>query len=94
MTLIGCSITQLREHIEKQFTDGMSWDNYGKWHVDHIVPCSAFDLFDASQQQACFHFTNLQPLWAKDNRAKGGLKPAFLPNRVICYSQDRQSFIE
>jgi hypothetical protein len=52
----------------------MSWDNYGfyGWHIDHIKPCSYFDLSDTRQQDLCFHYTNLQPLWAKDNMKKHG----------------------
>jgi len=68
--LVGCSIENLKCHLEKQFQSGMTWDNYGKWHVDHIKPCSSFDLSIPSQQHECFHFTNLQPLWAKDNISK------------------------
>ena len=49
----------------------MSWDNYGKWHIDHVRPCSSFDLTDAKQQEECFHYTNLQPLWAAENLQKG-----------------------
>ena len=48
----------------------MSWDNYGEWHIDHIVPCASFDLSDPNQQRICFNFRNLQPLWAKDNQRK------------------------
>ena len=49
----------------------MSWDNYGKWHIDHIIPCASFDLADETQQRLCFHFTNLQPLEASENMRKG-----------------------
>ena len=69
--LLGCSFEHLKEHIEAQFTEGMSWDLLGKIHLDHIRPVSSFDLTDPEQQKACFHYTNLQPLWAKDNLAKG-----------------------
>jgi len=71
--LIGCSIEHLIKHLESQFKEGMSWKNYGfrGWHVDHIKPCAAFDLSDSSQQRTCFHYTNLQPLWAEDNFKKG-----------------------
>lgn len=56
--------------LEQQFTEGMTWENYGEWHVDHIRPCVSFDLSIPEQQQECFHYTNLQPLWAKDNLQK------------------------
>jgi hypothetical protein len=80
MELAGCTVAQLRQHLEARFTDGMSWENYGKhgWHIDHIRPCASFDLTDPEQQRQCFHYTNLQPLWAADNIRKGGKwqKPA------------------
>jgi len=68
--LLGCSIEELHSHLSGQFTDGMSWDNYGDWHIDHIKPCAAFDLTKISEQRECFHYTNLQPLWAYDNFIK------------------------
>ncbi len=68
--LIGCSIEFLKIHLEEKFQNGMSWDNYGKWHIDHIKPCASFDLTDIEQQKICFHYTNLQPLWAIDNLRK------------------------
>ena len=68
--LIGCSIKKIRQHLESQFLPGMSWENHGKWHIDHIRPCASFDLTDPEQQKQCFHYTNLQPLWAADNLAK------------------------
>ena len=70
INLLSCSIPELINHLEKQFTKGMSWDNYGEWHIDHIKPCSSFDLTKPEQQKICFHYTNLQPLWAKDNMSK------------------------
>ena len=69
--LIGCSPAYLKKHIESQFTEGMSWDNYGKFHIDHIIPCASFDLSKPEKQKKCFHYTNLQPLWAADNLSKG-----------------------
>ena len=69
--LIGCSIEELKKHLESKFEDGMSWDNYGTWHVDHIIGCANFDLSDHKQQQICFHYTNLQPMWGEHNRQKG-----------------------
>ena len=73
MELVGCSSQELKEHLEKQFKPGMSWSNYGidGWHIDHVKPCSGFDLSDPEQQRQCFHFSNLQPLWWHENLAKG-----------------------
>ncbi len=73
VSLVGSTRTELRAHLEAQFTPGMSWDNYGRggWEVDHIVPVSAFDLSQEAQRRECFHYTNLQPLWAFDNQCKG-----------------------
>jgi len=62
---------ELRLHLERQFKDGISWDNYGEWHIDHIRPCAKFDLSKPEEQRACFHYTNLQPLWEKENVSKG-----------------------
>ena len=72
LKLLGCSVDFFKKHIESQFEPGMSWENYGfdGWHVDHIVPCVSFDLSAPEQQQKCFNYTNLQPLWAKDNLSK------------------------
>jgi hypothetical protein len=71
--LLGCSMPKLRKHLSAQFREGMSWENYGKfgWHIDHVRPCSSFDLSDPLQQCICFHYTNLQPLWWFENLAKG-----------------------
>jgi len=70
MFLIGCEIDYLMYHLQKQFKKNMNWDNYGKWHIDHIKPCASFDLTKESEQRKCFHYTNLQPLWAKINQQK------------------------
>lgn len=71
---LGCSIDELKIHLEKQFEDGMNWDNYGLygWHIDHIRPCCSFDLTNPIHLKECFHYSNLQPLWAKENLSKGG----------------------
>ena len=71
MELLGCSVQHVRDHLESQFTEGMTWENQGEWHVDHIRPCASFNLEDPEEQKKCFHWTNLQPLWALDNIRKG-----------------------
>ena len=70
MELLGCSIDELKEHLKSKFVNGMSWKNYGKWHIDHIRPCASFDMSDPEQQRECFNYKNLQPLWAEDNWKK------------------------
>jgi len=68
--LLGCDIIFFKSYIEKQFSKGMTWDNHGEWHIDHIKPCDSFDLSSLQQQKECFHYSNLRPLWAKDNLKK------------------------
>lgn len=68
--LLGCSIEELKVHLASHFVGGMSFDNYGEWHIDHIKACATFDLTDLEQQKICFHYSNLQPLWALDNLKK------------------------
>jgi hypothetical protein len=72
LELLGCSIENFRLYISSKFVNGMSWENYGyhTWHIDHIIPCWEFDLSDKEQQKKCFHFSNMRPLWAKDNIIK------------------------
>lgn len=79
--LLGCTVEQLKTHLEGLFQSGMTWDNWthSGWHIDHIIPCAAFDLSDHEQQKRCFHYTNLQPLWAADNIRKGAKLPDSLP---------------
>ena len=72
--LLGCTIHEFKNHLEKQFSDNMTWQNYGfgpdKWNIDHILPVSKFNLLDINEQHKCFHYTNQQPLWWKDNMKK------------------------
>jgi hypothetical protein len=70
---LGCSLDELRVYIESKFEPGMTWDNYSVngWHIDHIKPQNLFDLSNPEQLKKACHFTNLQPMWAKDNRSKG-----------------------
>ena len=70
MELVGCTINELKKHLESKFKKGMSWNNYGKWHVDHVVPVDFFDLTKIKEQKKCFHYLNLQPLLARDNLRK------------------------
>lgn len=72
LELTGCSIKELKAHLETNFRDGMSWDNYKHdgWHMDHIRPCASFDLTDKKQQFVCFNWRNLAPVWANENIIK------------------------
>ena len=75
---LGCSVDKLIQHLEQSFyinEEGkkMTWENYGAWHIDHIIPLCSFDLTDRKQLLTACNYINLQPLWAKDNLSKGGL---------------------
>ena len=67
---LGCDKKTLYNHLDKQFKDGMTWENKGEWHIDHIRPCASFNLELEDERMKCFHYTNLQPLWATDNLSK------------------------
>jgi hypothetical protein len=72
INLLGIDAAGYRKYIESLFEKNMGWHNYGRtgWHIDHISPCSSFDLTKESEQARCFHYTNTQPLWASENCSK------------------------
>lgn len=78
--LLGCSAKECKEYLEKLFKPGMNWNNYGKggWEIDHIIPCSAYDLREKEQRLKCFNYKNLQPLWRNENMAKKD----FMPDKI------------
>ena len=69
---LGCTIPHARDHIEKQFKKGMTWENYGEWNIDHIIPLCAFDLTRENELMQACNWRNLRPMWAEDNLAKSG----------------------
>ena len=73
--LLGCTYDEARKHIETLWVDGMTWENNTQdgWHLDHIIPCASFNLSNLEEQKACFHYTNLRPLWAVENISKSSV---------------------
>jgi len=71
---LGCTLEEFTKHIESQFSEGMTWDNWSVrgWHLDHIKPLTRFNLKDPAEFLKAVHYTNLRPLWWKDNLSKGG----------------------
>lgn len=73
--IIGLSKEDFTSHIEKLWSSDMTWDNYGrgvgKWGIDHIAPCTSFDMTSPEGQHACFHYENMQPMWHIENSRKG-----------------------
>lgn len=67
---LGCSISDFKIHISSLFDEEMTWDNYGEWQIDHVVPLSKFDLTDEDQIRKACNYTNLQPMWAEENASK------------------------
>jgi hypothetical protein len=70
ISYLGCSLEFFLAWLEFRFTDGMEFDNYGEWHMDHCKPCNAFDLLQIEEQMKCFHWTNIQPMWGPENISK------------------------
>ncbi len=71
LKLIGCSLQEFKLHLQSLFKEGMTFDNFGEWHIDHIKPLCKFDLNDPVELLKACHYTNLQPLWAAENLKKG-----------------------
>jgi hypothetical protein len=72
LELLGCTIPELKSYLEARFLPTMTWENYGTlWHIDHIIPCAFYNLVDPEQQKICFHYINLQPLFAKTTIIEG-----------------------
>jgi len=84
---LGCSTVRLKEHLQSQFKDGMSWDNYGEWHVDHIIPICVMrnNIDDTDHVDEILNFKNLQPLWGSDNISKGGRTYCRIPTSHPAY---------
>lgn len=78
--LLGYGPAELAAHLERQFSKGMTWDNYGEWHIDHIVPVSTFsyDSFESDEFRAAWALTNLRPMWSADNISKGAKRLTLL----------------
>jgi hypothetical protein len=70
IALFGCNLSFLADHFRKQYRPGMSDENYGEWEMDHIKPCSLFDFTKEEDRKACWHYSNLQPLWKEENKTK------------------------
>ncbi len=68
--LLGCTVQELKNYLESKFSVGMNWNNHGLWHIDHVKPLASFDLTNLDEMKLACHYTNLQPLWAKDNQEK------------------------
>lgn len=84
---LGCSIDFLKAHLESQFTEGMTWENWGagpgNWNIDHIMPMTSFDLTDRQHVVLACHYGNLQPLWFEDNIRKSDIIPTWKNYRTI-----------
>lgn len=67
LKFVGCSLEDLRWHLERQFKHYMTWRSHGDWQIDHIEPCAMFDQEDEDEVMECNHWTNLRPLFSEDN---------------------------
>ncbi len=85
---VGCSLEEYRHYLKGKWEKGMSWENYGEWVIDHILPLSAFDLTDPLQLSAACYYKNTQPLWASENKKKGRVHD---PKAVEAYILEYQN---
>jgi hypothetical protein len=78
--LVGYTLETLASHLERQFVNGMSWENYGKWHIDHVIPRRSFLITspDCPEFKACWALSNLRPVWAAENLRKQGRRELLL----------------
>ncbi len=87
--MLGYSVKELKSHLQRHFQEGMNWSNYGKWHVDHVIPISAFN-FDSQECidfKRCWALDNLRPMWARENWAKGAkLSKPFQPSLKLAFA--------
>lgn len=81
--ILGCSYAEANDYIKSLFKPGMTWENHGKWHFDHIKPCCKFDFTKTDQIKQCFNIYNIQPIWAHENFDKGSYYPIEISKRRI-----------
>lgn len=90
---LGADVFTVREWIESNFVEGMTWDNYGKfWVVDHIVPMRCFNIFDEAELVLCWHYKNLMPLLKKDNEKKQGA--VFISYQILLKLKDKDVYFK
>lgn len=93
LKLLGCTLEFFKTYMASKFTEGMSFDNHGEWHIDHDVACRKFDLKNPDHQRACFHFSNLQPLWGVENVGKDSLSVPKLTDAEVAKMLESQAFL-
>lgn len=87
---LGCSISYLKQWLEYQFTNEMSWNNYHTWHIDHVIPCDSFDLSNEEEQYKCFNWSNLRPCFIKENLTK---RAKIIPSLIDRHKQMALEFM-